>query len=337
MISNLISNTPAILLVNGPFSVLIFFVLSGFVLSQSVSKSSTSFFLLLIVRYFRLTLPMVLSFIWAWILLSVFSRSRIEVASLHAVGWYHQAFFWDMPTLSQTLRAGVYDAYHDGTFRLNPVIWTMRKELAGSIAIYIIYCLLRERWRWMGLAVMTVVAAVQPVYIGFSIGGILRELWIRNRLPRNAWSWVLLVISLFLASGNGLGVLPDGMTRVIVGFVSKHYYLVSSIAAALVVFSVLTLPAIQRALKTVIPQFLGRISFALYLLHMPLLGSVLAWVDLNLSIPIFPKFVVMLVIFVTLAISAAWVMTIAIDEPLIRTLRRMKSLSGETSAIRNPP
>jgi hypothetical protein len=70
---------------------------------------------------------------------------------------------------------------------------------------------------------------------------------------------------------------------------------------------------------------------------MPLLGSVLAWVDLNLSIPIFPKFVVMLVIFVTLAISAAWVMTIAIDEPLIRTLRRMKSLSGEKSAIRNPP
>ena len=341
LLSQLLANTSMSLLMSGQFCVLIFFVLSGFVLSNSVSKSSAgSLPLLLIARYFRLTVPMVLSLIWGWILLSGFSHSRSALAALSMTSWNHQMFACDMPTLFQSAKAGFYEAYGDvfrnGTIRLNPVIWTMRKELAGSIAIYFVYCLLRGQWRWLGLVIMTILAAAGPVYLGFPIGAIMRELWVRKMLPHTPFSWILLIVGLFIASGNGLGLLSDRTRTAIFGFVSEHSAAVGSVASAMIVFSVLTIPAIQLVLKTSVPQFLGRISFALYLLHLPLLGSVLAWVDLNLSIPFYPKFSVMLIIFLTLAIGAAWLMTITIDEPLIRLLRQMKSVYRETGAVKRP-
>src|ERR1700752_3428309 len=61
-----LADTPLAILFNGPFAVVVFFVLSGFVISKSAHKR---FPLLpaVALRYLRLTVPMLASVLAAWL------------------------------------------------------------------------------------------------------------------------------------------------------------------------------------------------------------------------------------------------------------------------------
>jgi peptidoglycan/LPS O-acetylase OafA/YrhL len=114
-----------------------------------------------------------------------------------------------------------------------------------------------------------------------------------------------------------------------------HYHNTNllALAAAGLVFAVITVPGLRTFLDSAIPQFLGRISFALYLVHLPLVLSVIAWGYLHFNCLMGLKFFLGLFAFLALAIVLAWGITITVDEPLVRVLHRLKKYRG---FVRNP-
>ena len=72
-------DTPLGLLVNGHFSVYIFFVLSGFVVARAAVKSSDPFYVNIPLRYLRLALPATASVIMAWGLLTLIPNAATHL------------------------------------------------------------------------------------------------------------------------------------------------------------------------------------------------------------------------------------------------------------------
>jgi peptidoglycan/LPS O-acetylase OafA/YrhL len=187
----------------------------------------------------------------------------------------------------------------------------MRKELIGSVSVYLLYLLCPARFRWYGLAFFAGVTLVSaPYLVGFPLGILFREAWTRGWLKTSNWSWLLLALSFAyegIASTRGIFYPP-----------------VLSIAAGGVVLSAMTLPSLRAILGSALPRFLGRISFALYLVHLPLLMSLGAWYYLHVGLPPGARFALGFILFLAIALALAWMMTIWIDEPLVKGLHRLK-------------
>jgi peptidoglycan/LPS O-acetylase OafA/YrhL len=61
-----IADTPIGILLNGPFSVSVFFVLSGFVVSNAAAKRRSPIYVNLPLRYLRLAVPVLCSVFYGW-------------------------------------------------------------------------------------------------------------------------------------------------------------------------------------------------------------------------------------------------------------------------------
>jgi peptidoglycan/LPS O-acetylase OafA/YrhL len=308
---------PLALLTQANFAVYIFFVLSGFVLSRSVESRKFTLPARLAARYLRLTAPMLASLLFAWGLFHLFPTARWELGRLIPNGWVVQMSFVQMPGLGRVFRDGIYGVYLGGFSRLDGVVWTMRSELLGSILIYLLYRFCPPGRRLAALALLAAIGCWMPALLAFGLGGILREAQREQRLGAGSWSWLALAGGLVLGAGPALHPIR-----------AQRENLLEAAGAALLLLSVLTLPRAGRVLAAATPRFLGRISFAFYLLHLPLLLTFNAWLFFRLPGPFYFRLMAGLVIFLGASATAAWAMTAGLDEPLVRWLHRWKRPSG---------
>jgi peptidoglycan/LPS O-acetylase OafA/YrhL len=309
---------PLALLTNSTFAIYIFFVLSGFVLSRSAENRRVTLAARLATRYVRLTAPMLLALVFAWALYHVFPAARFEVMRVIPNGWAMQGSPGrEIPGLGAAFEDGFYRVYLGGKSVLDAVIWTMRNELIGSFLIYFIFRAPSTRWRRAGLLALGVFGLGQAAFLAFAVGGALWELRAAERARTPGWSWAAGVLGLVMAYEPTLRPM-------------RHLYeaFLHGAGAGLLVFSILTLPALRRLLDGRLPRFLGRISFAFYLLHMPLLFTATAWIFPRVDLPFYFRVMATLVIFLGGAMLLAWLMTATVDEPLVRRLHRWKRPGG---------
>jgi peptidoglycan/LPS O-acetylase OafA/YrhL len=92
-----LSDTPVAVLFNGPFAVVVFFVLSGFVLSKAAHRNDP-LPLTVGLRYLRLTLPMLASVLVAWLLLSEFPTDASKLAAITGTPWLTSTFNGQIPS-----------------------------------------------------------------------------------------------------------------------------------------------------------------------------------------------------------------------------------------------
>ena len=251
---------------NGNLAVYIFFVLSGFVLSLQGRQSGIKFFsLLLTARYLRLLIPVFVTSGIAFFLLSgeMFFNHQIDPAS-GAFLWIN-SFYNFKPTIYNFLKFNFFDLFlsYDSKLSYNAVTWTIGYELIGSYLIYLFIEL--NRFKKNGkLFALTLVSAcltlINYIYLCFFIGVILAEL--KNQIENltkskisNFITTLLFIITLLLSS----------------------YYrfdeFLNCIFACLIVFFTLGSSVIQLIFSSRISQFLGKISFMLYLIQIPLICS----------------------------------------------------------------
>jgi peptidoglycan/LPS O-acetylase OafA/YrhL len=104
-----------------------------------------------------------------------------------------------------------------------------------------------------------------------------------------------------------------------------------SLGALCLSFGVMTSPGARAFLGSRLPQFFGRISFSLYLLHMPILYTGFTALFIAFG---HPRAEITLVLwalgFVVTAVAAAMVMTRLIDEPLMRWLKSKRHRAEAT-------
>lgn len=219
---------------------------------------------------------------------------------------FHRAFFdfwyWSYPFRQKS--SGYWTDFGipiPNFFRYNLHTWTIPVEYQGSMLVFTVLLMFSGcavRWRLAALAGMAWYFLVQGgwYYSSFITGLLMAEcdqlskekpLWPASLSKlRAVVVWASLVAGLYLAGIPALGF--DHITTAEVaqqpgwGFIEPwvptHYFdpgvFVLTIAAVLIVPSVGAIGVLRRFFELLPMQYLGRISFAFYLVHGPILSTV---------------------------------------------------------------
>jgi peptidoglycan/LPS O-acetylase OafA/YrhL len=104
---------------------------------------------------------------------------------------------------------------------------------------------------------------------------------------------------------------------------SIHYWIIDAILACLAVGLTLISQKTQEVLSSSIPAFFGRISFGLYLIHIPIICSFSCWAYLKVFNIVGHNVAAILVCFVTSLISivAGYLFYTLVDRPSVAVSR----------------
>jgi peptidoglycan/LPS O-acetylase OafA/YrhL len=267
-----IARFPGKFLWNGELPVEIFFVLSGFVLSLTFFQkgSAASLSSAAIRRFPRLMAPVAASVLLAFLLLQsglMFSQEAARrmdamqgltadpAAPNDISNNWLRIYYGFAPSITDALREGTWGAFFGPAF-YNPVLWTMPIELAGSFLVYGFLALFGGvRRRWLLYAIGGILLwKCDQAYLADFLGGIaLCDLWAFNQ---RTWQRELPLLAALAVVAVALFAVPW-----------------KPASALLVVAAAAASPRFQRILSVGWLSWLGRVSFALYLIHMPIFCS----------------------------------------------------------------
>ena len=274
--------SPLHVLWNGTPAVHVFFVLSGFVLVLPFTRAAAAagWAPYYAKRMLRLYLPAWASLAVAIALIVVIPRTVSPLQSVWA------DIYVTNPDVGQVARDALLLL---NASTINTPLWTLKWEVLFSLLlpVYVVFAL---RWRrfWqlkLGIALALAAAgAVQHVdwliYLPiFAIGAVLGVE--RDRIREQASSWPRLVWLPVAAAGlvlaNAEWFSPDQPVAGVEALVT--------VGATLIVLVFLLCNAAKKLGDTAAAQWLGRVSFSLYLVHLPI---ILAGVTLlrSVSLPL---------------------------------------------------
>lgn len=328
-----IARSPLALLWNGHFAVLIFFTLSGMILTGAARRRDEPFWSRMALRYLRLAVPAAASVVVAWGLLRLFPAAATGLRARTGSDWLLWTYQRDIPGLPAALFDGFVAVFLWGGSFFNNALWTMRPELAGS-ALCLAVALPKEppvRVALAGAAGLLAVCAGRPEYLCFVFGILLAEAQAAGRLRPGAHGMIpatmpamILGLGLLIGSQTGAGAGAfGGLAGGLAG-----YELLHPAAAAAVLYGCTCVRPVRRALCRAVPQFLGKISFPLYLLHVPLIYTVLAQACLATAGDAV-LFAAALALWLAGLVALAWAAADYAEEPFLAGLRRLRGGSRQ--------
>jgi peptidoglycan/LPS O-acetylase OafA/YrhL len=314
---NLVANTPLRYLVMGPEAVVVFFVLSGFVLVLPLlGGRSLDLWNYFPRRALRLWLPSAAAVVLAILVILLTPQDPSGLRSSWA-----QAF--SFPSLTANDVVGSFFLI-TGSPKLNNPLWTLKWELLFSLLLPIAFIAVlrmrRGRGAWLVMCALVSglgsVWGVPALTYGpmFLAGAVLAgELHARRGGFAPGRAWAAFVV------GMGLLGVPD-MVRLwgpeeARGFLVPYSQSAVVLGASLLVLALTSTSALSKFLSLPFFRFFGRISFSLYLVHVPLL---LAAVHL---VPDHPLRALLLACPVVLLV--AWLFCRYVEEPSARLARRV--------------
>ena len=264
-------------------------------------------------------------------------------------------------------------AFHEGTYgsllalpnarTYDPVLWTMGIEFMGSILMIAVFALLRLLGDRRGIRGLPGATFLMLGLLGsgfflslFAFGAAMYHVNLRARLERIPRLHLVMLPVLIL--GIFLGTVPYSAARggyldtlVSYAFVSDQSAWQFAYPAWLgldgesfwhAVGALLTLLAadawgpLRRLLSHPLSQFLGRISFPLYLVHLPILfsaGCGIFLLCLSIKIGFATAAMLSVAVFVLIAILIAWMSTLLIETRAVTWSERCRSLCSEGDAL----
>ena len=269
-------------LLSGTFAVGIFFVLSGFVLSIGFFKKREPSIILKMAskRYLRLMLPAAASVLFAWLLITLGGERIAHHAGLitHS-GWLSQ--LWTMPPdIFKAVWQGTVTIFTIQEVYYNPVLWTIHHEFIGSLVVFGMGLLFaKSRYRWIAYG-MLLFALANTWLLGFALGMILADLYASRQVVYEYFNkkitYVLMLLGIIVAGyPSGAVTSPLYKFLTIPGYTAEQilsFY--TAIGAALVVIGVLSLPELRKLMGHPRISRFGKYTYALYLVHMPILFTV---------------------------------------------------------------
>jgi len=303
---------------NGHLAVLIFFVLSGYVLAMPYYQNNTHALKhRLWGRYMRLNLPIAAS-----VTLSFF---------IYRMGWYHNAeaatisgsttwlnnFFKMGISWSDYFHLATYSSIFFGNGILNPPLWTLRVEFIGSIYLLTYYICKPKRYELLTMLFISGVLYLfykgeSLYFIAIFIGALLSKF-----KPNKSYLFPILISGLFFGAfqyeTQPYNLLPEIKIFNKQLFDKKSFY--HAVAAIFIVSAIINGSG-KSLLESRPVQFLGRISYPLYLLHMLVLSSVPCYL-LTVIPP--SKFTLLFIfaLYALLCFVSAWLFEMAVDRPSI--------------------
>lgn len=293
-------------------SVILFFVLSGYVLGLPIWRGShPSYGKYIIRRFFRIYVPYAVS-----IAIAVAVGSRLLFAQLPLSPWFYS--IWHTSFTPEIVAKQFFTISTNSV--ISTAVWSLRYEMEISI-IFPLICWLIPRIGLWGAPIVWIItfeagqlllrihghpylaeAAHTVQYIAeFAFGALLS--WKRDQI-------------LSLYGRTPLAVKTVLLVLTIVGYYSglKPIFLPLS-ACAVIIFAQHS--CIRRLLQQPFAEYLGRISYSLYLVHGTVLFSTLIMLYGRLP------FTAVFVIYIVLSFTAAHLFCVLIEEPSLRLGKRL--------------
>jgi peptidoglycan/LPS O-acetylase OafA/YrhL len=279
--------SPLFVFMNGPAAVALFFVLSGFVLTRRYFEFGNNRTLLkgAVKRWPRLMGPVLLVVLASYVLFKLDLYWFEQAGAVSGSPWlmtFALAYnvkppieFWD------AVRQGTFLTFFRGDFYYDSNLWTMHPEFIGSfMAFGLAPILLAARKLSMLLTISLVgMASVLADYailnqtslIAFPIGVGIAALVSRDLAMPRGIAYMALLMALYLLgfSGADLGIYAVLYHPIFV----THSYEVNVIGAGILITVIETSPAIRKIFSGPISQFLGDLSFPIYLVHVLIICS----------------------------------------------------------------
>ena len=270
-------HSPIRLFLTGRAPVLFFFVLSGYVLTQAIrNQFPTGWSEWAWRRTLRLCLPVA-----AGLLLSVM---LFQLCFGHSVPHTLDSFFWRQqwtgkPTLTSFVeQAALLGDVTDSDYKLDPAIWSLTHEWRISLILPLIIAW-RMPWQWL-------MALTAGLSLLLTYSGLLPEIITLGHTPETGLLSTAYFVAFFIA-GYSVALanpcLPDSTAikvlawiLVVIACAIGRDILVVAGSCALIVLSTDRRSGISRFLRKPMPQMLGRISYSLYITHLPVLMAVIA-------------------------------------------------------------
>lgn len=334
-----LQKTPIRLLFSGHEAVLLFFILSGFVLTLPLRPALNRVFDWASYyprRLLRLYLP-----VWASVVIAVVLTLGLPSASGSDSTWVSSHTDVTPWRVIRSLTLLI------GTSTINSPLWSLRWEVWFSLLLPVLFLLIRvtrmDRWVVGGFVLLAVVSAAaqfRPVIDAlpgsFLTAGLLRYLpvfgigmlialnlpllhGLGDRLRGRARSrpiWILITAAAILLT-TAPSLIPAGTTDF--GPLDATAYLLSLVGVTLVLFAAVEARPFERFLETRPVQWLGSRSFSLYLVHEPI---VVAAAVLVLPTGFWPWILLMPVV-IALGLIAAEVFYRFVEQPSHRLSRAL--------------
>jgi len=275
--------SPLNLFMNGQSAVQLFFVLSGYVLTRRYFESGNHRILLkgAVKRWPRLVGPVLLVVLASYVLFKLDLYQFEQAGAAAGSPWlikFLSAYDTKPPIhLWGALLQGSFFTFFGTEHFYNTPLWTMHREFVGSFIAFGFAPILFEARKLslhlaIGLVAMGAVLAAHDNYAAFPIGVGLAALVPRSAVISNKIAYPALLMALYFlgcphSSNNELGTVyhPALMANADV---------MNSIGAAILIVVSETFYPIRRVFSGRISQFLGDLSFPIYLVHVLIICSI---------------------------------------------------------------
>ena len=216
-----------------------------------------------------------------------------RTAALISHSGFFYGFYGFRPSLVEALQQSIYGVMvNNGTPTYDMVLWTMRIEFMGSLLIFAVLGLAGQaRLRWIVYLALSVVF-FNTYYLSFLLGMALSDA-VSNAprvitfLSKRTVKYSLLVLGLYFGSVPVLELpgFPGSSWYnflKIPGLNLDWYSLYHNIGAPMLVLFVILSARVQVFLNKGIFQWLGKVSYPVYLIHLVIICSLSSFVFVGL-------------------------------------------------------
>jgi peptidoglycan/LPS O-acetylase OafA/YrhL len=265
--------------------VAVFCVLSGFVLSVKTLRSEEPQIARMIVkRYPRLMLPVVPVGIAVYFMLRFQLFFNQQVVPVSGSPWF-AGYYIEPVSVDRLLYALIAGIWFQGDDSLSTAFWMLRTLFLGSFAAILLSIAAKHMKKHAGLFLcccMGVMMFANDMLWAFALSALLAYGYV-NKVQEHRGKGLLCVIAGCVLGGYPSGVIPTNAYRFLNIFPAwYHGFMLLHIAGAgLLVYGLLCLKWLPALLGNRLFLFLGKISYAVYLVHIPLLFSLSAYVFLQ--------------------------------------------------------
>lgn len=335
----LLTSPLASIFYNGHFSVLIFFALSGYVLTLPYHGAGQGRHTLqqrLWGRYLRLNVPIVAAVLLSFAVYRLGLYSNVQAAAVSGSANWLKTFYPEGIATATALRDALYGAIVYGNGTLVPPLWTLKIEFIGSVYV-LAFFLVKPQARTftpMLLAFLLLYAVHKEesiyyyvIFIGATLGTV--------RLDGRAKLALLaagLYFGCFQFESRAYDFLPAIHLHGVEIWEKKNVY---NALGALCLTAAVVQGSGRRFFEHAIVQFLARISFSLYLLHFIVLCSLASWFYLQ-----FPQqhlwLLLNFVLYLAVCFLAAHLFEAWVDRGAIKLAHRFSARMFPGPAARRP-
>ena len=275
-IQQFIHESPFGFFFSGSSAVFIFFVLSGYILTRVALKDnnvSQRVCLMGLKRYPRLMIPALVSCLIAHLATALF-----DITSPQLGDWINGYGKNESHSVIGAIYSGTIDVFLSGKSSYNPVLRTMKVELLGSFIVYLL-CLNRATLKipfltgfaFLVTVTLTLLRVLDPnLTLGFIAfyGGYLFSIY--GRKISNKLALVFVICGLYFAGAHNTSFSYTFIHSFLGDFT---YKLCNFISAFFIVYAIIFNDGINKVFSGRYSVFMGKVSFSVYVIHMPFLST----------------------------------------------------------------